>query len=57
MWDICQVLIEIIFRPNQRYHRVLRNLNVRSYPYLLHNLLVVKMQEKCWDCLLICNIL
>ena len=32
--------------PNQRYRRVLHNLNMRSYPYNLHMLQLTTMQEK-----------
>ena len=30
--------------PNQRYHRVLHNLNMKNYPYNLHTLQLEEMQ-------------
>ena len=32
-------------------------LKVKNYPYNLHTLQLATMQEKCWYCLLICNVL
>ena len=47
-----------IIHRNRCRLRELRNLNLGiDLPYNLHNLLIAMMQEKCWDCLLICNIL
>ena len=37
---------KIIIHPNQRYHRELRNLKVKNYPYNLHTLQPEGMQEK-----------
>jgi len=46
---------------NQNYRSYLheqRNLNVGiDLPYNLHTLQLATMQEKCWYCLLICNVL
>ena len=34
------------YPPHQRYRRVLRNLNVKNYPYNLHTLQLATVQEK-----------
>ena len=53
------IIQEIINNQNYKsYPHEQRNLNVgMNLPYNLHTLQLVTMQEKCWYCLLICNVL